>query len=358
MAPPEGVGGRIRCGVGQHRQHEGLGVPERVPVIPRPGQPFRRDRPALCARPGLQDVKQPKTHGLLNCAIAVKLDIGACPEPVEVAALLGQQPLPTGLHGTGQRRVGLVANCRQRPGTGPPVRDDLDEPQPLPGFQSGGHHRPTQVGEAFGLHQRARRPIDDVVHHHGHYQGTFSGGMHQTSASAPRGIGLFDQWLRQRRSPSRIPAGHGKLLVGDQLGLHHDPRRLVDRLHLIADRRDRALRQRHHSGGGDLDPRARRRDPLGLTAQYPGPEIEAAFMGTQFAVANIERFVVDQQPHDLAVGHIDDRLPGLGIAVAAFRIRQRPDFEDTIEIGARQAVRLTLVQVPAPTDVAVGQCEH
>ena len=85
MAPPEGVGGRIRCGVGQHRQHEGLGIPERVPVIPRPGQPFRRDRPALCARPGLQDVKQPKTHGLLNCAIAVKLDIGACPEPVEVA---------------------------------------------------------------------------------------------------------------------------------------------------------------------------------------------------------------------------------------------------------------------------------
>jgi hypothetical protein len=44
-------------------------------------------------------------------------------------------------------------------------------------------------------------------------------------------------------------------------------------------------------------------------------------MGTQFAVANIERFVVDQQPHDLAVGHIDDRLPGFGIAVAAFRIR-------------------------------------
>ena len=81
-------------------------------------------------------------------------------------------------------------------------------------------------------------------------------------------------------------------------------------------------------------------------------------MGTQFAVANIERFVVDQQPDDLAVGHIDDRLPRLGIPVAAFRIRQRPDFEDTIEIGARQAVRLTLVQVPAPTNVAVGQCEH
>src|SRR5215216_84982 len=51
------------------------------------------------------------------------------------------------------------------------------------------------------------------------------------------------------------------------------------------------------------------RDPLGLTAQYPGPEIEAAFMGTQLAVANIERFVVDQQPDDLAVGHINDRLP-------------------------------------------------
>ena len=81
-------------------------------------------------------------------------------------------------------------------------------------------------------------------------------------------------------------------------------------------------------------------------------------MGAQLAVANIERFVVDQQPDDLAVGHIDDRLPGLGVPVAAFGIRQRPDFEDAVEIGARQAVRLTLVQVPAPADVPVGQCEH
>ena len=48
-------------------------------------------------------------------------------------------------------------------------------------------------------------------------------------------------------------------------------------------------------------------------------------MGAQFAVADIERLVVDEQADDLAVGDVDDGLAGLGVAVAGLGVGQRPD---------------------------------
>ena len=50
VPPAQRVGGGLRPGVGQHRQHERLGVPEGVPVVPGPGQALGRDRPVLGAR--------------------------------------------------------------------------------------------------------------------------------------------------------------------------------------------------------------------------------------------------------------------------------------------------------------------
>ena len=41
----------------------------------------------------------------------------------------------------------------------------------------------------------------------------------------------------------------------------------------------------------------------------------------QLAVAHVERLVVDEQADDLAVGHVDDRLAGLRVAVAGLRVR-------------------------------------
>ena len=66
MAPAQRVGGGLRCGVGEHRQDERFGVPERVPVIARAGQPLRRDRAPFGPGTGLQEVKQRETHRLLH----------------------------------------------------------------------------------------------------------------------------------------------------------------------------------------------------------------------------------------------------------------------------------------------------
>ena len=78
----------------------------------------------------------------------------------------------------------------------------------------------------------------------------------------------------------------------------------------------------------------------------------------QLAVPHVERLVVDQQPDQLAVGDVEDRLARLGIAVAGLGVGQRALLVERVEVGAGQAVRLALVEVAAQPDVAVGQGEQ
>ena len=81
-------------------------------------------------------------------------------------------------------------------------------------------------------------------------------------------------------------------------------------------------------------------------------------MAQQLAVADVERLVVDEQPDDLAVGDVDDRLAVLGVAVAGLGVRQRARLVEAVEVGARAGRRLALVEVAAQADVAVGEREH
>ena len=50
VPPAQRARGRVRRGDVEHRQHERLGVPERVPVVAGAGQALGRDRPVLAAR--------------------------------------------------------------------------------------------------------------------------------------------------------------------------------------------------------------------------------------------------------------------------------------------------------------------
>src|SRR3712207_8320514 len=58
-------------GVGQHREHVGLGVPERVPVVARPGEPLGRDRLALAAQAGLdrKSTRLNSSHANISYAV-------------------------------------------------------------------------------------------------------------------------------------------------------------------------------------------------------------------------------------------------------------------------------------------------
>ena len=50
--------------------------------------------------------------------------------------------------------------------------------------------------------------------------------------------------------------------------------------------------------------------------------------------------------------------PGLRVAVAGLGVGQRAHLVEPVQVGARQAVRLALVEVPAQADVPVGEREH
>ena len=81
-------------------------------------------------------------------------------------------------------------------------------------------------------------------------------------------------------------------------------------------------------------------------------------MRAQLTSTHIERLIIDKQADQLAVGDVDDRLPGLRQAIGTLGVRQRPHLVNPVEIAPRQAVRLALLQVAPPPHVTVGQREH
>ena len=97
----------------------------------------------------------------------------------------------------------------------------------------------------------------------------------------------------------------------------------VDRLDHVLDRGHRPLGERHQPPRSHPDPTAGRRFPVGVTGQRPGAQVQHPLVLQQPPVADVERLVVDQQPDQLAVGDVDDRLAGLRVAVGALGVRQR-----------------------------------
>ena len=186
------------------------------------------------------------------------------------------------------------------------------------------------------------------------------GAVHQRRAAVPRtscsiGSSGFSSTAATRGS-RRDVAGWSSLATSSDCTI--DPDGLVDRLDHVLDRRD----ARWVSDTSRVE-RTRTRLPAGehqstVAGQRAGPQVEHPLVVEQLAVADVERLVVDQQPDQLAVGDVDDRLAGLGVAVAGLGVRQWAQLVERVEVGAGQAVRLALVQVAAQPDVPVGQREH
>ncbi len=87
--------------------------------------------------------------------------------------------------------------------------------------------------------------------------------------------------------------------------------------------------------------------------QHALTQVEDPLVGDQLAVAQVERLVLDQQADDLAVGHIDDLLARLGVAVARLGIGERALLVEAGQVGARKARGLALVEIAAHADVPV-----
>ena len=359
VAPAQRVARRLGVDVGQHGQHEGLGVPERVAVVARAGQALGRDRAALGAGAGLQHVEEPEAHRLLERGVAVDLDVGALPEAVEELALLAAEAVPAGVARLGQRAARLRAQRRQRARARPRVGHVLEHAQLAATRHVGGDDDAPRVLPRLGGRLRARRPVDLVVHRHAQPATAALQAMHERDAHlvVVGLLGLQRRGQRRRRARIGLLVVRLAVLVGHQLGLDHQPRAVAERLDLVVDRGGAALGQRDQARGGDPDLGAGRRAPVHAPAQDAGAEVEDPLVLEQLAVADVEELVVDVQAQELAVGDVDHRLARLGVAVGVLGVGQRPDLVQPVEVGAGQAVGLALVEVAAHPDVAVGQRE-
>ncbi len=358
VAPAQRVRRRRGLGEVQHREHERLGVPERVPVVAGTGQAFGRDRPDLGAGAGLQNLEQREPDRLLNLRVAGHLDVSPGPEVVQERPLLGQQLIPAGELGQRQRRGHLIVHGRPGPDRRPAVADVLGDVQLLAQRDLGRDQRPAHVGVGLAVDGHPGRALDLVQHPGRDPQPADPGAVHQDGAALAVIVGdelLADQRGLQGGGRAWVAAAVRHLLVGHQLGLGHQPDLALDRFHRVGDGGDGPLGQRHHPGRGDPDPRTRGRGPVRVPGQRACPQVEHAIVRVQRAVADVERLIVDQQPDQLAVGDVDGRLTRLGVAVARLGVRQRALLEERVQVRAGQAVRLSLVQVAAQPDVPVGE---
>jgi hypothetical protein len=197
-----------------------------------------------------------------------------------------------------------------------------------------------------------------VVHGGRHHQGAAAGAVHQKRSGFGVFVGDGHQRALQNGRHPRVTRRLWLVFVGDQFGLHRHANEIADRFHDVFDGGYPALGQRHQPGGHQLDLLARGRAPMRAAGHRPGAHVENPLVRKQFAVADVEGLVLDQQADDLAVGDVDDRLARLRIAVARLGVGQRPDFVEGVQVGSGQAVGLTLVEVAAQPDVPVGQGEQ
>ena len=68
--------------------------------------------------------------------------------------------------------------------------------------------------------------------------------------------------------------------------------------------------------------------------QDAGLHVEDPLVGVHGSVAHVERFVVDEQSDELAVGHVDHALARLGVAVGRLGIGQGQHLAETGQVGA------------------------
>ncbi len=258
VAPPQGVGRGVRCGVDEYRQYVAFRIPEGVAVVAGTGQALRRDRPALGPRARLQDVEQGEADGLLHLRVTIDFDVGPRPEVVEVRPLFGEHPRPAGLACRGQRGGGLVAQGRQGPLLRPAVRDELDQPQFASRRQHGGHGHPTGIIITFSGHTHPGATLDDMVHGYGDPDAAVPRPVHQPDLRAAAAVPFRQQGRFQNGRRPWVRTLRRQLFVGDQLRLHHHPRRGLQRLDLVTDRRHRPLDERHQAHRRNPDRLARR----------------------------------------------------------------------------------------------------
>ncbi len=152
VPPPQRAGGRVGGGVGSAWAARRSRCPRtRARRNPGPVRPLAGIARFSARAPACSTWNSAKRTACCTSGSPSTSHVGAVPEVVQEGALLGEQPVPAGLPGRGQRRPHLVTDGRERPPARPAVGDELDHPQLLPRLQHRGHGDQAAVLEHPGL---------------------------------------------------------------------------------------------------------------------------------------------------------------------------------------------------------------
>lgn len=168
---------------------------------------------------------------------------------------------------------------------------------------------------------------------------------------------IRDKWPMQRRCQPWIVARWSHLLVRKEIGLHDQFQPGIQGFDLVADRGHGALSKRDQPLGTDAHAPSGLGGPHGVAAHSSATEVQDLLVLDHLAVAHIHRRFFDEQLDGLAVGHVDDGLTVLGIAISTFGIWQFVMLVHPVEIRARCAYRFPLVEVAPQAEVTVRQGE-
>ena len=267
--------GRLR--VGEEGKREDLGVPEVVPLVPLAREALRGQRRAAVAPGRLEHAEQVVADALLDRDVALELDVRGGPEPGELGALLGRQPVEPDRPGIGDGRLRIADEVALRHVERREVGEDLGDLERLAGLEQGAdlERRAAPVGVGRALHLAAVRVPDSVVRGRHHRQTGGRGPLHH---HAPRAVDLgADQAERVLRHDGAQPGIVGvAAVVHPGVDRGHDPHRHRAVLggDPVPDRGDAHPRQRDQPLCGHPDLRPVRRLPPERAGQHPGPHVE------------------------------------------------------------------------------------
>ena len=68
-------------------------------------------------------------------------------------------------------------------------------------------------------------------------------------------------------------------------------------------------------------------------------------MAPEHTVTDVEGLIVDEQAHQLSIGHIDECLARLWRSVLGLSVGQRTQLVESVQVRAGEPVGLTLIEV-------------
>ncbi len=363
------LAGRFGHRVREERHHVDLGVPEVVAVIAASRDALGGDALLVRSRRRLGQLVQIPAQRLLGAVVAAEFDVGAGPELVEPDALLVDDLLDAVGLGALQRARTPVGQLDRRNAVRRVVRHELGD---LDRTSRRCAHREHGLGEV-GAHIRRdvdlARGVDVVPRRAGECHPAVRAPVSEHDLVAVLALQLrLEDSLAELARPARIlPLAEGgglhvvlvlAVLTVEELRGDHHGRRSVEERDLEGHHGEVAVHEADQSLRCDPDSLARWRAPDQVARQHPVAEIDGALVGVEIGGRQQQRLVVDVQLEQLGVGHVDDRLAGLGEAVRLLGMHDRPRLVEPVEVGAVAVGLTALLGIGSHPQIAVAECEQ